>query len=209
VTCPIGNGVFSYLTTSFPAISDSILALRDSVDRDKYTTVSEWLSDVQQLFHSLARDFGVSSDLGLSLLTLLQMVEDGAAQLMPKPIDLTELDAIISEFEMIAETAPNSLAEFEKMRAEKTAPVPQAPIQVEEAPVDNGPPLDTYSIYQDVLALKTDKDLERIVDIVSRYETSYAHVKDVIEIDLTRVQPGTLRRIHNYVTKVAQEKVKK
>jgi hypothetical protein len=80
-------------------------------------------------------------------------------------------------------------------------PIPPQPWRSSE---QDGPTLDTYELYQEVVALKTDKDLERIVDIVSRYEISYAHVRDVIEIDLTRCQPDTLRRIHNYVKQVSE-----
>jgi hypothetical protein len=210
LTSPLGSGVLTYLSTSAPKISRSICAIRDSLDDNRFPTVSDWIHDVQHLFQTLARDFGVDTDIGLSLLTLLQMIEDAAVQLTPNGIDIDELDQVILQFQEIAANAPNSLSEF----AEAIAETPPAPTHVPTPPQTwrssgaDAPALDTYAIYQDVIALKTDQDLEKIVDIVSRFETSYAHVKDVIEIDLTRCQPETLQRIHNYIKQVSRTSTK-
>jgi hypothetical protein len=205
ITCPLGSGVLTHLSASCPEILPSIFALRDSLDDHKFPTVSEWLHEIGRLFQTLARDFGVGTDIGLSVLTLLQMIEDSALRLTPSAIDIDELDQIIVQFQEIAANTPNSLPEFADAMAETAPPLPHVPAAEQWPPSgQDSPALDTYALYQDLIALKTDKDLEKVVDIVSRYETSYAHVRNVIEIDLTRCQPETLQRISNYIRQASR-----
>jgi hypothetical protein len=208
LSSPIGTEVLARLSAASSDLSRPILAIRDALDEEQYASIADWLRDVRDVFQRLARDFGAESDIGLSVLTLLQLVEEEAAGLTPKSIPMGELDQIIAEFEQIVARTPNSFAEFMEELNAASPPIPELPIVPGSTPFtdSSAPTPDTFSVYQDVVALETDKDLERIVDIVSRYETAYSHTNDVIEIDLTQCQPHTLRLIHNYVKEAKKRK---
>jgi hypothetical protein len=132
------------------------------------------------------------------------MIEDSALKLLPKPIDLQELDDILQELDEIVTNAPNSLEEFEAELVKTSPQVPALPY-VSQSELKTDSPIDKYSVYQEVIRLKTDAALERVVEIIARYEAAYSHARDVIEIDLSRCRDDTLRRIHNYVRQVERE----
>jgi hypothetical protein len=208
LTSPIGAGVMSYLTSNSSECAPSLLEIRDRLEESDYASPSDWLQDVTDRFNQAARDFGADSDLGLSILCLLQLIEDAAQPLLPRKgsIDLHELDEIIESFRQFAAEAPNSLEEFRAFMESGAGPVPEFQFPHDQAKFDEKPDeeLDVYSLYQDVLNLPADRDVEKVVDIVSRYEVMYSHVNDVIEIDLTRCQPYTLRLIRNYVNQATR-----
>jgi hypothetical protein len=209
LTSPLGAGVMSYLTSNSSDHGPSFLDIRDRLEESVYASPSDWLTDVTDRFHQAARDFGADSDLGLSILSLLQLIEDAAGPLLPRkgPIDLNELDEIIDDFRRFAADAPNSLEEFRAFIESGTEPVPEFQFPHDQATFDQkqGEEMDVYALYQDVLNLPADRDVEKVVDIVSRYEVMYSHVNDVIEIDLTRCQPYTLKLIRNYVNQATKK----
>ena len=189
--------------------TSTLMAVRDNLEERKYSSPQAFLSDVKLRFERIARDLGEQSDVSLAILTLVQLIEDGLAPLVAPRVepDLNEIDSIIADFKTIAEAMPNNLDEFQAQLDEKGEPMPSIPCvfeRAEELAWDRGD-LDVQSIYQDVLALKSDKDMERIVDIVARYELNYSHVHDVIDIDLARCHPYTLRLIKKYITESRSE----
>lgn len=212
MTSPLGECVISYFEKNWQTQQNTkaVMEIRDNLEERKYDSPQAFFDDIKQRFESIARDLGESSDIGLSLLTLVQLVEDAMAPLFAagEKFDITELDGIIAEFKGVAEGLPNNLEEFKAQLDAKGEPMPEFPCVFERAAelgLDRGD-LDVQAIYQDVLSLKSDKELEKIVDIVSRYETIYSHVNDVIDIDLAHCHPYTLRLILKYITESRENK---
>lgn len=210
MTSPLGEVVMDYLMVNCgeEEYTKSILEIRDHLEDGVYQSPRAFMDDVRMKIDEIIRYFGARSDISLSLATILQIIEDGVQPLLQEvhAPDMKELNELIAEIEEIAKEMPNNLKEFRAQLNAKSNPLPSHPWCFDRKDdLDDKTGLDVTEIYQDVMALENDKHLEKIVDIISRYETAYSHVNDVIDIDLNRCHPYTLRFIKKYITEVKEK----
>jgi hypothetical protein len=199
----IGLAVVSRLSSSFPNSVTALEDLRSRLENSEFASPLDWYQNIESIFKNLARDVGIETDFGLSILTLLQMVTDRLEPVLgqttkPEP---GCLDQLISDLKHYTQTAPNNLREFIAASRPPTVRPEVPPIMIDGMRLESedSTPLDVKALYQNLMNLQRDEDLERICDIVSRHETKFKHVRRMIQIDLGRCQPYTLRLIQKYI----------
>lgn len=208
ITSPLGEILIESLSQNCPLsnYANCILEVRDWLEDGKYSSPGEFVDDVRRRCYDIARDLGSGSDMSLSLLTILQLIEEGIEPLLQeqRTPDMAELDKMIGELKELAKEMPNDLSAFRVQLAAKGETLPSYPYCFgRQNEFDSKEDLDVAEIYQGITSLENDKDLEKIVDIISRYETSYSHTNDIINIDLNRCHPYTLRLIQKYITSLS------
>jgi hypothetical protein len=195
--------VFDYFVgaESLKAEADAIRGIGDKLETGAYANPLEWIQDVKTVYNEIVHKLGPNTDISLAILTVAQMIEESAETFIcprEKP-KIEALDAIISDLREIGEISPSNVAEYERMSELGIRIIPPQIVMPEAEPKPKVQSTDLQDIYRDVMALPSDKDLEKIVDIVSRYELVYSHTRGVIEIDLTKCQPYTLDLIKGYI----------
>jgi hypothetical protein len=209
----LGASVVDFFATSgyLESRGADVLRIREKLDNGAYANPEKWLEDVRLCFHEIARDMGSESDIGLSMLTLLQLVEDASKPLFcrePRPVR-AEFDSVINQLREIMESTPNNLEEFQMAVTTGPEALPGFMFTPDAKEMDAATEdFDLPGIYKGVMNLKTDKDLEKVVDVVTKYELLYSHVKGVLEIDLTKCQPYTLKLLQDVITRANDKKRK-
>lgn len=181
-----------------------ILQIRDKLDESKYKTPEEFIDEVKTIYELKARDLGADSDISLSILTILQLMVDKYDQSFPSihvnSPKFSEFTQFMEEFEEFALTAPNDRDSFISIYNSNTHKGDAKPRSTNLEKIDDlGEKADLDQLYKNLLTLKTDKDIEKVVDIIISHEPSYSHSENIVEIDLNRCQPYTLRLIQNYL----------
>jgi hypothetical protein len=201
----IGSLLMPRLENSFPDWCTALRGLRSRLEAGEFETLQDWTHDLEILFTRLAQDIDAGSDLGLCLLTVHQTIAESLAQILPNETkqDSHVLDDIINDFRDFAQTAPNSLAEFETIlntRGDTLAVYPSLP----DTPLSHytSGASDISGMTLAISQLNRDEDLEQIAAIVTRHEIGLKRQKGKIRIDLRNCQPQTIRLIREYLAKV-------
>ena len=224
ITGPLGTEVIKYFINDFENDNQDsdqesdqkqedngslyILQIRDKLDENKYSSPQSFLEEVESTFLLKARDYESDSDISLSLLTLLQLIKEKFEKCFPSKQDkplINEFNSFLNGFDEFGQNIPNDRKSFIKFynSASQLDDTPKRPIRPSKIKIADQK-TDVEELYKRVMDLKTDKDFERIVDIIVSHEPSYSHSENVVEIDLYKCQPYTLKLIKNYVD--SQEK---
>lgn len=219
ITTPLGREVIRFFMSDFDINNNDndqnsdqktdengpsfILQIRDKLDENKYSTPQNFLEDIELKFLLKARDYGSDSDIHLSLLTLLQLIKEKFQKCFPSKDDkpsVQEFNLFLDDFNELEKHIPNDIKSFIKFynavpQADDASKRSLRPSKFQI--VDQK--TDVEELYKKIMDLKTDKDFEKVVDIIVSHEPSYSHTDNVVEIDLYKCQPYTLRLIKNYV----------
>ncbi|KAK8894349.1 hypothetical protein M9Y10_022784 [Tritrichomonas musculus] len=188
-----------------PNESESVflLQIRDNLDENKYPTPQSFIEEVNLKYSLKARDYGTGSDISLCLLTLLQLITEKFEKCFPKKDEkplFDELDSFIDGFDELGKVIPNDRKSFIKFynTASQAGNGAKRPVRPSKFQIADQK-IDVEELYKKVIELKTDKDFEKVVDIIVSHEPSYSHSDNIVEIDLYKCQPYTLKLIKNYV----------
>jgi hypothetical protein len=200
---PVGCAVISSLCFSLPDRSKIFHELRRALESNRFGSVQDFLSRVEFVLTGLARDVGADSDLGLSLMTVNQLISEPLEPFVPRltPLDRTPLTVVLAELRQFAMTAPNNLPEFATF-LESGDTEAQTRILAPSKPHRNEPPFDEdemLTMYDEILNLELDEEVEKVADIISRHETAYRHKDNYVHIDLRQCRPSTLKLLQGYL----------
>ena len=207
ISTPLGTEVINFFLKEAPGINDSsfILNIRDKLDLNEYSSPQDFLNDVKAKFSAKARDFNSESDISLSLLTILQDITERFEEYFPakeKKLNVDNFNKIFAEFKHFGEHCPDdreSFISFYKSAMEAAKIPPRASDFKDMKVIEEH--YNIKELYDNIMKLETDKDREKVVDIIISHEPDYLHFNNMIEIDLTKCASYTLKLIKQFVDK--------
>ncbi|OHS98105.1 hypothetical protein TRFO_35523 [Tritrichomonas foetus] len=211
ISSQLGSEVINFFLNVVPTVeeSDFILKIRDMLDENLYLSPKDFIDDVKDKFNEKVRAFGSESEISLSILTLLQLITDEYEKCFPSHDKLPAFEEFIQfkeAFFQFRDSVPNNRKEFKEFfnkPIKSTKILPRATGFEGMNVLDEQ--FDLRDLYDDIMRLKTDKDREKVVDIIVAYEVDYTHTNDHIEIDLSSCQPYTLKLIKQFVSRKLKE----
>lgn len=209
ITSDLGVAVFSYFQDARPNSDQPLpfLLIRDKLEEHQYETPDEWYEDIENQINETARHLEVDSDIYLSLLTLLDMIKEKSLKMLTttKKSTIEDLKSIMNELEGLLPEIPDNINDL-KVELEKSNPLSPAKSAIsfsEYFAKDES--IDIQELYNEMIKMPTDTDLSNIVDIITRYDTKYSHFNNIVEIDLQRCSPFTLKKIKEYIMSHKEE----
>ena len=177
--------------------------IKENIENEVYKDEKSLLDDFIQTNRYISKIFSQTSEIGLGLETLNQLLEDEIKTRKPastKKELKKKLIPLIAELQMIAEKMPNQFKQF--MQLFHYAPLSVEPYEEPEQPKEC--PSEQFHIQRLqklLLKLQTDKTIGDIADLVFAYEIEprTEGYNDSYELVLEKCQPEILQLIWNYL----------
>lgn len=213
MTSVLGHEIVNYFISALPGkeIPPSIMNVKNKLEQNEYSSPNEYLEDVHSSFCNVAKEVGIQTDIGLSILNLSKMIEEDTVSTLKINASDTikthinkcpNISEIIEALEDFTKIAPNNLEEFQKFIDDSSKETLVFPENHVEVPFTRCSAIDPVEICKQINELPEDGQMSKVIDIITRYEISYQHIRNILEIDLAKCQPNTLQLIKNYLMEV-------
>ena len=177
--------------------------IQENIENDVYNDTKSFFDDFVQTNRYISKIFSQTSEIGLGLETLNQLLEDELKVRKP-PSTKEELKRrllpLVAELQMISEKMPDQFSQF--MQMFHYAPLAVEPYQEPEKPKEcPGEQFHIQRLQKLLLKLQSDQTIGDVADLVFTYEIEprTEGFNDSYELVLEKCQPEILQLIWNYL----------
>ena len=170
----------------------TIEQIEERLKKYEYPTIESWFHDVELYYQTFAKELSTDSQMGLVLLTLLQMYSDELAQRYDADEGPSlDVKALVRS---AIDACPNSVDE---LKAERTATLVQPrPVAVRQTtPVFSTH--DMMLLQRHLLNMRDAETRSRVVSIIQCYEPKTKEAEGRLTFDLNELSPYTLELLMN------------
>ena len=212
---PLGKALASYFSSIENPLPDeiNIFIIKSKLDENKYKTPEEWLGELQHVVQRSILFFGADSEITLALLSIQRTINKSAKPLLKATIinkHSTEWHESILRFRDILSdyisNCPNDITSFNSFTASSLPPQVIPPRALSTPTKQSSNSIDIYELKDLIQRQISDKDLEHLGNIVSRYEPDFSKVKGLVDCDLKKLSTFTQNLLYEYASKHAAPK---
>ncbi|KAH0789138.1 hypothetical protein GPJ56_006936 [Histomonas meleagridis] len=207
---PIGQALTSYFNSleNQPPDEINIFIVKLKLDENKYKTPEEWLNELHCVVQRAINFFGTDSEITLALLSIQKSIIKSVKPYL-QPTETTWHESLLTFkdiFSQYISICPNDIQSFNDFTALIPPPHP-VPLKAPAAPVkQQSSSIDIYELKDLIQRQITDKDLEYLGSIVSRYEHEFSKAKGLVDCDLKKLRSITQKLLYEYASKHAAPK---
>lgn len=208
----LGQGIVQFFANDKNSeIIFPISEIRTKLKENKYKNVDEFISSVEETFKSAAKSLGYDSEVSLALLTVLKLIVDDAKKMSAfnRENFYNKIEEFSAELKNILQKFPDNIEEYQLLvdkfeRLSIAEPVMEKTSEKSFEKTD----VDVLSLYAKLNTLPSDQNVSSVIDLISRYEAIVPENQDVLDVDMTRFQPYTLRILQEYVDNLNSSETK-
>lgn len=199
---PLGLAVDSYFTCSAPEGVEylpSLNRIRQKLLARAYTSLDEYFTEISDTIIYLSQYFPKDSDVALALQNLQLMITEQSKGIKAGNNQnwRDSISELVERVRKFSENAPNSSDAFDvfcattenREESEEEQPVPSPDISH----------IDLKKMKSMIRRLETDEDEQELFQLVQRMEPGFAKPHRMVEIDLRKMYPETILRIHSFL----------
>ena len=203
----LGREVVNYFLKTLPEqeIPENLKSITEKLEKNQFSSVQKFLEDINIQFSITAKEIGESTDIGIAILHLAKKIEEQIKSTLRSEniqnTDIKDLSQIIQDLEIFIDNAPDNLTQFQQFLSNTSRTV----LEFNQTPAKISRPqysaVDPAELLKMIEVLKEDGQVSKVIDIITHYEISYQHIRNVLEIDLAKCSPMTLNLVRDYILK--------
>lgn len=198
---PLGRSIDNYFE-QLPGLENLLTMeqIKQKLLQQKYTSIDEYIAEVEDTVAKLARHFDSECEVVLALQNLRFMILEQSKGLRPGNNQnwKDSLSALVDNLGRFCQTAPNSEREFSafvmKDYKVKDKSQPENPPTAPEISH-----IDLKKLKSMIYRLPTDEDEHELFELIQHMEPGFAKPHRLVEVDLRKLYPETIHRIYQFV----------
>lgn len=197
---PLGSSVRNIFESEYKIPEDcpSLSKVRSRLLDLSYESVAEYIDDLNKTVDYIMRALSPESDITLALETIRQMIVSESKGLLCGDDQQWKsgLTNFISELTEYAEKVPNNRDQFREF----TKTLLKRDRADDKGTTKQPPHVEIHNLKSLIQRLAKDEDEYELVAIIRRYEPEYANIDSVTDIDLKKLNPITLAKLHAFAS---------
>ena len=183
---------------------------RNNLKNDKFTSINDWLNDLENRFNQARRALDPKNDLSIGLETIVQILKDKIlTKRSSSTIDIaSEIAQANEKVRQLLPLFPDNLEEFKELLA-KDEPKFHVDLPIPETrkkPSFNITELDI--LVSKLRNLKTDKQVADVMDILQHYEILICQDSDEeISVNFNTLDPFTTEKVKQYTDSLTKSNI--